>query len=370
MVQLVKSVALCATAGALGGSLLGVLAAGLPVAWVLAGAVVLVLARLFALDTVLLRCAAEPRRRRAATVCGAVVIVLAGGALLLAAAPLAALVPLALSGWPGPLAAALVCGLLLTAGAVNCAGRADMAFVIDDNAAYIARRSLSALALLDPGAYREACRRTRSSHRRHRARRTWRFGEGRRAALSHALASLARRPTAVLGMLGWGGCVVPAGALLMTGRVNVGVLLVWLLCAAQTLREPLELSRVFREDCRNRLVRSLLPFRPLELLLLDSLPALAVTLAASVALTGAAAAALGMPVLPGVLLACLLDVASLFACGLDDPARAGRRGSVRMTGAACTLATLLCAVLLSLLDPALALVPPLLVTALLAWGLR
>lgn len=369
-VQLVKSAVLCAAAGALGGSLLGVLATGSLAAWALAGAVALVLARLFVLDTVLPRSAAEPRRRRAVTTCAALVIALSGGALLLAAAPLAALVPPVLAGGPAPLAAALVCGLLLAAGAVNCASRADMAFVICDNATYIMRRSLGALALVDLGAYREACRRARSPRRLHRARRTWRFGAGRRAALSHALASLVRRPSAVLGLLGWGGCLVPTGALLMVGRVNVGVLLAWLLCAGQTLREPLELSCVFRDDCRNRLVRSLLPFRPLELLVIDSLPALAVTLAASVAVTWAGAAALGAPALPAVLLACVFDVAALLACGLDDPARAGRRGSARVTSAACTLATLLCAVLLSLLDPVLALVPPLLASALLVWSLR
>lgn len=370
VVQLVKSVALCAAAGALGGSLLGVLATGLLAAWALAGAAVLVLARLFVLGVVLPRSAAEPRRRRAVTARAAIVVVLAGGALLLASVPLTAFVPTVVGGGLASSVVALACGALLAAGAVGCARRADMAFVISDNAAYIMRRSLGALALVDLGAYREACRRARSPHRLHRARRTWRFGAGRRAALSHALASLVRRPSAALGLLGWGGCLVPMGVLLMLGRVNVGVLLAWLLCAGQTLREPLELSCVFRDDCRNRLVRSLLPFRPLELLVIDSLPALALTFAASVAATWAGAVALGMPVLPAVLLACAFDVAALLACGLDDPARAGRRGSARATSAACTLATLLCAVLLSLLDPALALVPPLLVSALLAWSLR
>lgn len=375
VVQLVKSAALCAAAGALGGSLLGVLATGFLAtgslaAWALAGAAVLVLARLFALGVALPRSAAEPRRRRAVTVCAAVAVILAGGALLAASVPLAAFVPSLVVGGPLPSVAALACGALLVAGAVGCARRADMAFVISDNATYIMRRSLGALALVDLGAYREACRRARSPHRLHRARRTWRFGAGRRAALSHALASLVRRPSAALGLLGWGGCLVPAGVLLMAGRVNVGVLLAWLLCAGQTLREPLELSSVFRDDCRNRLARSLLPFRPLELLVIDSLPALAVTLSASVAVTWAGAAALGMSVPPAVLLACAFDVAALLACGLDDPARAGRRGSARVTSAACTLATLLCAVLLSLLDPALALAPPLLVSALLAWSLR
>lgn len=369
-VQLVKSAVLCAAAGALGGSLLGVLATGPLVAWALAGAAVLVLARLFVLDTVLPRSAAEPRRRRAVTTCAALVVVLSGGALLLAAAPLATLVPSVLAGGPAPLAAALVSGLFLAAGAVNCAGRADMAFVISDNATYIMRRSLGALALVDLGAYREACRRARSPRRLHRARRTWHFGAGRRAALSHALASLVRRPSATLGLLGWGGCLVPTGVLLMVGRVNAGVLLAWLLCAGQTLREPLELSCVFRDDCRNRLARSLLPFRPLELLVIDSLPALAVTLSASIAVTWAGATALGAPALPAVLLACVFDVAAFLACGLDDPARAGRRGSARVTSAACTLGTLLCAALLSLLDPMLALAPPLLVSALLAWSLR
>ena len=128
----------------------------------------------------------------------------------------------------------------------------------------------------------------------------------------------------------------------MVSNVGVGVLLTWFVCACFSLRAPLELGRVFRDDCRNRLVRSLLPFGRLELLALDALPALAVTLASSVAVTAAAASALGADALLAMLLASALDLLLALSCGLDDPAAPVRLGSVLVTGFAgavvCTMA--------------------------------
>ena len=279
-------------------------------------------ARLFALDSALSRSVAEPRRRRAATVVAYVIVAASALALLLATAPLAALLSRALSLGAYSVVVVLLADLLLLGTAGNKSCYTDMAFVIDDNELYAARSSLRFLALVDAGAYKEACRRRRARRNR-RARRTWRFRSGRLAPVCHALASLSRRPSAFLGLLSVLGLLVPTGALVMTLRPGVGVTLCWLVCASllpPPLREPLELGHVFREDCRNRLVRSLLPFGHLELLMLDALPALVVTLVASGVVGGFAAAALGADPAPVVLLCCALDVLLALSCGLDDPA--------------------------------------------------
>ncbi len=364
VVQLAGSAAGIAAVGALGGTLLAALAAGPWATWVTAAVVVLLTARLFVLDTVLPRSAAAPHARRAATGWAGVVVATMGVGLVAASGFLAELVPAALT--PVSLPAALAADALLLA--VSCAGRADMAFVVDDNELYAARCAMRFLALVDGGAYREACRRRRARRGR-QARRTWRFGAGRAAAVSHGLLSLARRPASVLDLLAWGALLVPMGSLVMVTNAGLGVLLSWLVCACFSLRAPAELGRVFREDCRNRLVRSLLPFGRLELLLLDALPALAVTLASSVAASSAAAHALGADAPLAALLAVALDLLLLLSCGLDDPAAPVRLGSVLVTGFAGAVASLFLVGLASLLGAAPALVCALLVDALLARAL-
>ena len=156
----------------------------------------------------------------------------------------------------------------------------------------------------------------------------------------------------------------------MTLRPGAGVTLCWLVCACLSLCEPLELGHVFREDCRNRLVRSLLPFGRLELLVLDALPALVVTLAASGAVGGVTAAAVGADPVTVVLLCCALDVLLALSCGLDDPAAPVRLGSVLVTGFAFSVLALVVVGLASLLGTAPALACAALLVVLLARTLR
>ena len=367
VVQLAGSAATTLAAGALGGTALAALG-GMPLpTGAVATALALLTARLFVLDTVLSRSAAEPHRRRALTLAAGAVVACTGAGLAAASGFLAALVPNVLT--PYALCVTLLADLLLLGGAVNAAGRANMAFVVDDNELYAARRSLRFLALVDAGAYKEACRRRRARRSR-QARRTWRFWPGRAALVSHALASLARRPSSLAGLLAWGALVVPAGALVMAARPGLGVLASWLFAAVLALREPLELGHVFREDCRNRLVRSLLPFGRLELLALDALPALVVTLVASALAGGLAAAAVGANPAFVVLLCCALDVLLALSCGLDDPAAPVRLGSVLLTSFSFGAVALVAVGLASLLGAAPALACAALLAVLLARTLR
>lgn len=368
-VRLLRDLPVIALVSALGGALLGEIASAHLGLWAAMCVALMLAARLFALDTALPRSVAEPHRRRAATVVAYVIVAASGLALLLAAAPLAALLPRALSLGVYSVVVVLLADLLLLGMAGNKSCYADMAFVIDDNELYAARRSMRFLALADAGAYKEACRRRRAQRHR-RPRRTWRFRPGRLAPVSHALASLARRPSALLGLFSVGGFLVPMGTLVMTLRPGAGVTLCWLVCACLSLCEPLELGHVFREDCRNRLVRSLLPFGRLELLVLDALPALVVTLAASGAVGGVTAAAVGADPVTVVLLCCALDVLLALSCGLDDPAAPVRLGSVLVTGFAFSVLALVVVGLASLLGTAPALACAALLVVLLARTLR
>lgn len=324
-VRLVRNVASAAVVGGLSGYLLGVLAlASSPLVWSALATVVLPAAWLLALLAGLARSAASRRLRPVVTLCAAVLAVLLAAALFLA---LPALVDLA-GVYLVPVA--LLVDALLVVASLALAARADMAFVVDDNELYAARQSLRFLALVNTGAYREACRR-RQMGRHRQARRTWRFRPGLTALVSHALVSLVRRPSTLLGVLSWGALVVPTGALLVAARVDAGVLLMWYLCVLMRLRDPLELTWVFREDCANRLVRPMLPVSSLALLALDSLPAVLVAAVASTFVGGGAAALLSGNVWGTVALSWALLAALVFSAGFDDPQLAARRGSVRPT---------------------------------------
>ena len=348
-VQLVKVCVPAAVVGVLGGYLLGIPASAQPLTWSAVVAPLVVAARLGGLLPGLARSAALLHRRRAVSAVAGVLLVVAAAALLVSLPTLLFLVGLALC----PLA----CGVavLLAVAAFALAARADMAFVVDDNEVYAARSSLRFLSLVDAGAYKEACRRSRSSRRR-AARHPWRFSPGRGAALGHGLVALLRQPSLLLGLLVWGAALVPSGVLLMATLSQPGPLVMWVFLAAMRLREPLAVAHVFREDCRVRLVRGLLPFGTFELLVLDSAAAFAVTFVASVAVTTPLVAALGGSVLAAVLLAVLVDALLLLSAGLDDPALDVRLGTLTLGGSAAAMAGLLAVALSSLASPWLAVV--------------
>lgn len=134
----------------------------------------------------------------------------------------------------------------------------------------------------------------------------------------------------------WGAFLVPAGAVLVASSADLGLRLMWMTLGSLSLGRARELTRVFRDDCRVRLVgdaiaRSRTLFR---LLLLDSLPAVALT----VLLGLVAAACLSLPFspiassacgAPGILsmLAITLSLVAtpLFAGGIDVLSRRSAR---------------------------------------------
>lgn len=367
VVQIVGSVVCVCAIGALVGTVLATLAAEPWPSWMTATSLALLTARLFALDAVLPRSGTEPRARRVVTVFAGVTVVTLGVGLAVASGLLAAYVPRLFT--PYALFVTIFVDAILLTGAVNWSGKANMAFVVDDNELYAARQSLRFLSLVNSGAYKEACRRRRVGCGR-QVRRTWHFWSGRAALVSHAVVSLLRRPTSVLGVLQWGLLLVPLGALLIAAQVDVGVLLAWYVTTALALRNPSELAHVFREDCRNRLVRSQLPAGPLELLLLDSLPVIVIALGASAAATVPAAGLLGLEWLPCVLLAWAMVAALVLSAAFDDPQRGMGSGTLRLTGFACGALCLFVIGVVGILGAWPALVCALVIDALLAWSLR
>lgn len=360
LVRIAKLVACWLVFGALAGALLGVLASATSVvAWAAVFAPVAASVRVASLLAGLVRSAA-PRSVRTA------VAAVAGAVAVLASLALAATLVGALFGLGLMLAAvAFASAAALASLCLLLASRADMAFVVDDSELFAARRSLRFLALVDAGAYREACRRSRVRRRRGPLR-TRRFRAGRGALVSHALTSLVREPSSALPLLTWAVLLVPLGALLMVSQPPVGVLLSWLLSIAFSVREPLALARVFREDCRNRLVRSMLPFGALELLLLDSLPALCASVIASGVVCWLAAGVTGASPLAAIALAALLNVVLMLSCGFDDPLRAARGGSLRLSAPAASLVSLVVVAACSFVGPQVALVAAAAIAALLA----
>lgn len=363
-VRLVRVVAIWLFAGALGGHALGVLAGAYePLAWAAILAVLALTARLASLVCALARSSARRKLRLPLTVASGLVAVLLAVLLALAIPTLvflmgALLVPLA-----------LVVDVVLVAISLALAACADMAFVVDDNELYAARKSLSFLAFANAGAYKEACRRRRLGRRR-QARRTWHFARGSAAYVSHALVSLARQPSMALSALLWGGALVPAGALLVATGANAGVLFCWFFGVALAQREPLPIAHVFRADCANRLVRQLLPSAPLALLLLDALPLLVLALAASAAVVVPMAHLLGVVAAPAVLLAWALLVALVLVAALDDPGHVRSVGSFQFTAFAGGVLSVFAVCLVGLLGAVPALACAVLVDVLLARSLR
>lgn len=211
-------------------------------------------------------------------------------------------------------AVAAVVALATFAALVLVAPRINMTTVIRENALY---------ADLQPfGAFSPLSEQAKADYRRRRklATRRPRFallpGEGRRALVARAVLSHVRQYDGLMALVIQGVGVVPLGVLAVLGTGGPLTFLFWLQVVALMPTGAREMSRVFRDDIRNRLIRDRLPFGVLELLVFDSLPAFALSTALACAVC-ALVAPLGVPVLGVVMLAVVVNACTLFTCGLD-----------------------------------------------------
>ena len=153
----------------------------------------------------------------------------------------------------------------------------DRASIVQSNALYADLQSMASWAAQAPITYEEQRRRRILAGRKpilSLPRTT-----GARLLVARALLSHLRQREGLKDLMEWGAFLVPAGAVLVASSADLGLRLMWMTLGSLSLGRARELTRVFRDDCRVRLVGDAIarPRTLFRLLLLDSLPAVALT---------------------------------------------------------------------------------------------
>lgn len=228
----------------------------------------------------------------------------------------------------------------------------DARSLVRANALYADLQPLRAWAAHAPGAYEEAKRRKLMASRRP-------FLElpdlqGRKLLIARAALSLARQREGIPKLIVWGACVIPLGAIVASSAPAMWAALAWIVTAASLIPASREMTRVFSDDTRVRIVGDFIAVPRFELLLMDSLPATAlVVLASSLVIIAAwALGALSANAMAAFAIEISLILALLFAGGISPSAHgAVRRGP---TYDLLVLGQLMLVAILSLANPALA----------------
>lgn len=210
----------------------------------------------------------------------------------------------------------------------------DRASIVQSNALYADLQSMTSWAAQAPITYEEQRRRRILAGRKPIL--SLPQTTGARLLVARALLSHLRQREGLKDLMEWGAFLVPAGAVLVASSADLGLRLMWMTCCSLSLGRARELTRVFRDDCRVRLVgdaiaRSRTLFR---LLLLDSLPAVVLTVllglvavaCLSLPFSPIASSACGAPGILSMLAITLSLVATpLFAGGIDVLSRRSAR---------------------------------------------
>ena len=210
----------------------------------------------------------------------------------------------------------------------------DRASIVQSNALYADLQSMTSWAAQAPITYEEQRRRRILAGRRpilSLPRTT-----GARLLVARALLSHLRQREGLKDLMEWGAFLVPAGAVLVASSADLGLRLMWMTLGSLSLGRARELTRVFRDDCRVRLVGDAIarPRTLFRLLLLDSLPAVAFTVllglvvvaCLSLPFSPIASSACGAPGILSMLVITLSLVATLlFAGGIDVLSRRSAR---------------------------------------------
>lgn len=261
-----------------------------------------------------------------------------------------------LSAPAGPILAVAIAAAGLALVAAAAAHRLPARSLTVEAAADADLYAVRRMALYSPQLYRDLRRRARAAQRRPIGRMPrW---NGPAAPLARAAVSAVRRYDTLPRILATGALLAPLGAYLLGGEAlaqtaaSLGLLgdaaggrilgsASWALMALRATDLPRELARVYRDDAANRLVRPHVPLSPFALFALDTVPAIAMTAAASCAAALVAGPAGG----PG-LFACALALDVVLACcGAFDTVES-RPGRLRVSCeaglvvAAATLAVL------------------------------
>ncbi len=162
----------------------------------------------------------------------------------------------------------------------------SVAKIVDKNALYTKLYALRNMHLYNLSGYGAIRRRKRIALRGPLLRLPSKRGGAAlffRAALSHL-----RQYEGIPSLLFWGALIVPAGTYLLLAPPDTSLVLwaLWISLLLICSQGAQEMTRVFRDDVRVRMVRDMLPFSTLKLLVLDSLPAfIAVVLTSLIVVT-------------------------------------------------------------------------------------
>lgn len=212
--------------------------------------------------------------------------------------------------------------------------RFDRASIVQSNALYADLQLMASWAAQAPITYEEQRRRRILAGRRPIL--SLPQTTGARLLVARALLSHLRQREGLKDLMEWGAFFVPAGAVLVASSADLGLRLMWMTLGSLSLGRARELTRVFRDDCRVRLVGDAIACsRTLfRLLLLDSLPAVAFTVllglvvvaCLSLPFSPIASSACGAPGILSMLVITLSLVATLlFAGGIDVLSRRSAR---------------------------------------------
>ena len=210
----------------------------------------------------------------------------------------------------------------------------DRASIVQSNALYADLQSMASWAAQAPITYEEQRRRRILAGRKPIL--SLPQTTGARLLVARALLSHLRQREGLKDLMEWGAFLVPAGAVLVASSADLGLRLMWMTCCSLSLGRARELTRVFRDDCRVRLVGDAIarPRTLFRLLLLDSLPAVALTVllglvavaCLSLPFSPIASSACGAPGILSMLAITLSLVATpLFAGGIDVLSRRSAR---------------------------------------------
>ncbi len=212
--------------------------------------------------------------------------------------------------------------------------RFDRASIVQSNALYADLQLMASWAAQAPITYEEQRRRRILAGRRPIL--SLPQTTGARLLVARALLSHLRQREGLKDLMEWGAFLVPAGAVLVASSADLGLRLMWMTLGSLSLGRARELTRVFRDDCRVRLVGDAIarPRTLFRLLLLDSLPAVALTVllglvvvaCLSLPFSPIASSACGAPGILSMLVITLSLVATLlFAGGIDVLSRRSAR---------------------------------------------
>lgn len=167
-----------------------------------------------------------------------------------------------------------LCGAFIVAGVALTllSTRLSTAVLISENALYAELYPVRHLQFHDPDSYASLRRRKKLALR---GARIGLPGHSHPQTLfSRALLSHLRQQEGLPALLIMGAVLVPTGAFLLVNNLSPLLFLLWITALVAFPVSHRELTRVFREDQRNRMIRDHLPFDTTDLLFRDSLPAI------------------------------------------------------------------------------------------------